>query len=41
VPADAFIALIKRLREERPALTEADMLRTQSRLYAFTPESAT
>jgi diguanylate cyclase (GGDEF)-like protein len=41
VPADAFIELIKRLREERPALTEADMLRTQSRLYAFTPESAT
>jgi diguanylate cyclase (GGDEF)-like protein len=40
VPADAFVALIKRLRAEKPALTEADMLRTQSRLYAFTPESA-
>jgi EAL domain-containing protein (putative c-di-GMP-specific phosphodiesterase class I) len=40
VPPDAFIDLIKRLRAERPALTEADMLRTQSRLYAYTPESA-
>jgi diguanylate cyclase (GGDEF)-like protein len=40
VPADAFIALIQRLRAEKPALTEADMLRTQSRLYAYTPESA-
>jgi diguanylate cyclase (GGDEF)-like protein len=40
VPPDAFIELIKRLRAERPALTEADMLRTQSRLYAYTPESA-
>jgi diguanylate cyclase (GGDEF)-like protein len=38
VPPDAFIELIKRLRAEVPALTEADMLRTQSRLYAFTPE---
>ncbi|HEY7638281.1 MAG TPA: bifunctional diguanylate cyclase/phosphodiesterase [Steroidobacteraceae bacterium] len=38
VPADAFVALIKRLRAEKPALTEADMLRTQSRLYAYTPE---
>jgi diguanylate cyclase (GGDEF)-like protein len=38
VPADAFIALIKRLRAEKPALTEADMLRTQSRLFAYTPE---
>jgi diguanylate cyclase len=38
VPPDAFVALIKRLRAEMPALTEADMLRTQSRLYAFTPE---
>jgi diguanylate cyclase (GGDEF)-like protein len=38
VPPDAFVALIKRLREEKPALTEADMLRTQSRLYAYTPE---
>jgi diguanylate cyclase (GGDEF)-like protein len=38
VPPDAFVALIKRLRAEKPALTEADMLRTQSRLYAYTPE---
>ncbi|HKU12886.1 MAG TPA: bifunctional diguanylate cyclase/phosphodiesterase [Steroidobacteraceae bacterium] len=38
VPPDAFVELIKRLRAEMPALTEADMLRTQSRLYAFTPE---
>jgi EAL domain-containing protein (putative c-di-GMP-specific phosphodiesterase class I) len=38
VPPDAFVALIKRLRSEKPALTEADMLRTQSRLYAYTPE---
>jgi diguanylate cyclase len=42
VPADSFISLIKRLRAERPELTEADMLRTQSRLSAFTPvKSAT
>jgi diguanylate cyclase (GGDEF)-like protein len=40
VPADDFVALITRLRAERPELTEADMLRTQSRLSAFTPESA-
>jgi hypothetical protein len=38
VPPDAFVALIKRLRAEKPALTEADMLRTQSRLFAYTPE---
>jgi diguanylate cyclase len=38
LPPDAFVALIKRLRDEKPALTEADMLRTQSRLYAYTPE---
>jgi diguanylate cyclase (GGDEF)-like protein len=38
VPPDEFVALLKRLREEKPALTEADMLRTQSRLYAYTPE---
>jgi len=38
VPPDVFVALIKRLRAEKPALTEADMLRTQSRLYAYTPE---
>jgi diguanylate cyclase (GGDEF)-like protein len=37
VPADSFISLIKRLRAEKPELTEADMLRTQSRLSAFTP----
>jgi len=40
VPADAFVALIKRLRAEKPALTEADMLRTQSRLFAYTPEAS-
>jgi EAL domain-containing protein (putative c-di-GMP-specific phosphodiesterase class I) len=40
VPAEAFATLIKRLRSERPELTEADMLRTQSRLSAFTPEPA-
>jgi diguanylate cyclase (GGDEF)-like protein len=38
VPPDAFVALIRRLRAEKPALTEADMLRTQSRLHAYTPE---
>ncbi len=37
VTADEFAALILRLRAERPELTEADMLRTQSRLSAFTP----
>jgi hypothetical protein len=36
VPPAAFVDLIKRLRAERPALTEADMLRTQSRMYAYT-----
>jgi len=40
VPADSFITLIKRLRAERPELTEADMLRTQSRLSAFSPTAA-
>ena len=40
IPADAFVTFIKRLRATVPALTEADMLRTQSRLYAYTPESA-
>lgn len=40
VPAEAFATLMKRLRPERPELTEADMLRTQSRLSAFTPEPA-
>jgi EAL domain-containing protein (putative c-di-GMP-specific phosphodiesterase class I) len=38
VPADSFVQLIKRLRSERPEMVEADMLRTQSRLSAFTPE---
>jgi len=38
VPAEAFANLVTRLRAERPELTEADMLRTQSRLSAFTPE---
>jgi predicted signal transduction protein with EAL and GGDEF domain len=37
VPPDAFVSLLKRLRAERPEYTEADMLRTQSRLSAFTP----
>jgi diguanylate cyclase len=40
VPADAFVNLLARLRAERPELTEADMLRTQSRLSAFTPRTA-
>ncbi|HKE94011.1 MAG TPA: EAL domain-containing protein, partial [Povalibacter sp.] len=40
VTADAFAELIRRMRAERPELTEADMLRTQSRLSAFTPEPA-
>lgn len=40
VPAEVFATLITRLRSERPELTEADMLRTQSRLAAFTPEPA-
>jgi diguanylate cyclase len=39
VPAEAFAALITRIRAEKPDLTEADMLRTQSRLSAFTPET--
>lgn len=38
IPPDAFVTFIKRLRATVPALTEADMLRTQSRLYAYTPE---
>jgi diguanylate cyclase (GGDEF)-like protein len=38
VPPDAFVELIKRLRAEKPTFTEADMLKTQSRLYAYTPE---
>ena len=40
VPAPAFEELLERLRGDRPDLTEADMLRTQSRLSAFTPEGA-
>lgn len=39
LPAPAFEALLQRLRGGRPDLTEADMLRTQSRLSAFTPEA--
>jgi diguanylate cyclase (GGDEF)-like protein len=39
VPAPAFEALIERMRAGRPDLTEADMLRTQSRLSAFTPDT--
>ncbi len=39
VTPDEFAALLRRLRAERPDLTEADMLRTQSRLAAFTPEA--
>jgi diguanylate cyclase (GGDEF)-like protein len=35
VPADAFAALITRLRAEAPECAEAEMLRTQSRLSAF------
>ena len=38
VPAAAFEALLQRMRADRPELTEADMLRTQSRLSAFSPE---
>jgi diguanylate cyclase (GGDEF)-like protein len=37
VPSDDFVDLLKRLRAERPEYTEADMLRTQSRLSAYTP----
>ncbi len=40
VPPDTFAQLMRRYRAERPELTEADMLRTQSRLSAFTPEPA-
>ncbi|MDY6946347.1 MAG: EAL domain-containing protein [Pseudomonadota bacterium] len=38
VPPAAFEALLQQMRAERPELTEADMLRTQSRLSAFSPE---
>jgi diguanylate cyclase (GGDEF)-like protein len=37
VTPDAFAKLVQELRAERPEYTEADMLRTQSRLSAFTP----
>jgi hypothetical protein len=38
VPADDFAALIRKLRSERTTeYTEADMLKTQSRLSAYTP----
>ena len=40
VPPPAFEALLQRMRADLPELTEADMLRTQSRLSAFSPESA-
>jgi diguanylate cyclase (GGDEF)-like protein len=39
VPAAAFGAVVERMRAGRPDLTEADMLRTQSRLSAFTPDA--
>jgi diguanylate cyclase (GGDEF)-like protein len=39
VPPDAFIQLLTRLRAERPEYTEADMLRTQSRLSAYVPDA--
>jgi diguanylate cyclase (GGDEF)-like protein len=38
VPPPAFEALLQKMRAERPELTEADMLRTQSRLSAFSRE---
>ena len=37
VPPEEFAALIARIRGERPEYTEADMLKTQSRLSAYTP----
>lgn len=37
VPPEEFAALIARIRSERPEYTEADMLKTQSRLSAYTP----
>jgi diguanylate cyclase (GGDEF)-like protein len=40
VPSEQFVALITKLRAERPEFSEADMLRTQSRLSAFTPEAS-
>ena len=40
VPADQFVALVARLRAQMPELTEADMLKTQSRLSAFVPQTS-
>jgi EAL domain-containing protein (putative c-di-GMP-specific phosphodiesterase class I) len=37
VPPDAFASLIRKLRSERTEYSEADMLKTQSRLSAYTP----
>jgi len=37
VPPDDFVALLQRIRAGKTEYTEADMLRTQSRLSAFTP----
>ena len=37
VPPDDFVALLRRIRAGKVEYTEADMLRTQSRLSAFTP----
>jgi diguanylate cyclase (GGDEF)-like protein len=37
VPPAKFVELLQRLRAERPEYTEADMLRTQSRLSAYVP----
>jgi diguanylate cyclase (GGDEF)-like protein len=37
VPADKFVALLQHLRAELPDYAEADMLRTQSRLSAYSP----
>jgi hypothetical protein len=37
VTPEAFARLVQELRAERPDYTEADKLRTQSGLSAFTP----
>lgn len=37
VPPEDFATLIRKLRSERPEYAEADMLKTQSRLSAYTP----
>jgi EAL domain-containing protein (putative c-di-GMP-specific phosphodiesterase class I) len=37
VPPEDFAMLIRKLRSERPEYSEADMLKTQSRLSAYTP----